>query len=109
MRIGVLALVVCAGLTLQRLPAWHSNLTLWQAAVEVTPSRPRPILNLAAALAEAGDYDRAAWWSIRGLWLSDAPARRYERAAVKEIVRQQLQWIETRYPVCHQPPFSLGC
>ena len=41
-------------LTWRALPPWTSNLTLWAEAVERAPFKPRPRLNYAGALLEAG-------------------------------------------------------
>ena len=110
MRIGVLCLVACAVLTAVRLPAWHSDLALWQAAAAVTPDRPRPVLNVASALIDQGRYLDAAGWSLRGLWLMQiAPERAYERATVEEVVRTQLRWIDGFTPLCHLAPYTSAC
>lgn len=110
MRIGVLLLVVCAVVTTVRLPAWHSDLALWQAAAAVTPTRPRPALNIASALIDQGRYLDAAGWSMRGRWLMlVAPERAHEWAAVEGVVRTQLRWIDGFTPVCHIAPFASAC
>ncbi len=51
MRAGVIVawLLILAFLTHQRIPAWHANVSLWTAAVAVTPDNPRALANLALA------------------------------------------------------------
>lgn len=48
--VGALVLGVLALLTAARLPAWESEETLWQAAVQTQPNNPRAAVNLATAL-----------------------------------------------------------
>ena len=66
-RLGVVLIVGCALLTWQRAPVWISNEALWTAAVVVTPSLPRPLINLAAAYAQQGQSEEADRWLQRAV------------------------------------------
>lgn len=58
-RRGLGLLVVCgwwAGLTHDRLAVWQDELSLWTAAAAVTPTKIRPVLNLARARELKGDF-----------------------------------------------------
>jgi hypothetical protein len=89
MRIGLL--VACLVLSAARIPDWQSDLSLWSAAVSVTPLRPRPSLNVATARLRAGDISGMGWWVMRGLALAEAPERAYERDVVRRVAASHLQ------------------
>lgn len=47
------------GATYARASVWKSELSLWSAAVVVTPNKPRPWINLGLAREAAGDFPGA--------------------------------------------------
>lgn len=61
LRAGALALLlaVLAGLTVQRNQDYRSEVALWQATVQLSPTKARPHNNLGYAWFEAGDFARA--------------------------------------------------
>lgn len=63
--IGALLLLVCAGLTAHRLPAWRSDDALWLDAHRRSLTLPRPMLNIGAAAFQRGEPVIAErWWSM---------------------------------------------
>lgn len=59
---AALIFVGLALLTAHHAAVWQSDLSLWQAAALVSPDKPRPALNVAAALINAGrDTDAIPW------------------------------------------------
>jgi|TARA_Y100000310_G_scaffold90518_2_gene87758 hypothetical protein len=71
---------VCGALTAARLPAWRSDVTLWHAAVRVTPEATRPILNLSSAYLRVGACEEAAEWRNRAQrTLQQRPSERGQR------------------------------
>ena len=65
--VGALVLGICAWVTQGRAQVWRSNEALWTAAVAVTPTKPRPLVNLAAAYARQGRAEEADRWLHRAL------------------------------------------
>lgn len=57
--VGLVLLTGLASITFQQSLRWQSNQTLWCAAADRYPARPRPLINCAAALLQVGEYDRA--------------------------------------------------
>ncbi len=57
--LGVGLAVLLAGLTHAETARWHSDRSLWCAALQLAPSKPRPLNNCALALLRHGDYDQA--------------------------------------------------
>jgi hypothetical protein len=75
MRVAVIILWLCilAYLTHQRVPAWHDNVALWTAALEVTPTKPRVLANLAMAYDAAHQPDHGfQYWARLALLVCDA-------------------------------------
>lgn len=70
-------------LTATRVPVFHSNLTLWEAAV-VGSVKPRPWVNLGTARLEQGDLDgaEAAYQQARDFAV---PAWRTERDQINAL------------------------
>lgn len=102
-----LLLLSCAWLTAMRVPAWQSDRALWWAAL---PSdKPRVLLNVSAALIRDGDYQGAALWAHRAVWMAQQPERRGERELVLRLVQNQLRWIDLWQPVCDRPAYSPYC
>ena len=62
-------LLLLSGVTCVRAQAWTSDLTLWTAAVAVTPQKPRPFINLGLAWDQAGQLPQAmqAWQTAYAL------------------------------------------
>ena len=52
-------LLLLSGTTYVRAQAWTDDLSLWSAAVAVTPQKPRPWINLGLAREQAGDLPGA--------------------------------------------------
>lgn len=106
----VLAIAIVAGcalLTVARIPAFSSNASLWASAL---PSNaPRVSVNAAAALLEHGQWELAGQMSLKALRLAERPESAYEREAVRAIVRRQVQYLDTWYPVCARQDFSPLC
>lgn len=97
----------CALLTGARIPAFGSDLALWAAAY---PSEaPRVSINLAAALLRDGQWDAASLASLRAWDLAQRPESDYERAAVLEIVKRQIQYRDAWAPICTHPAYSPFC
>jgi cytochrome c-type biogenesis protein CcmH/NrfG len=61
------AALVLASATWMRNEVWSSAVTLWEDAARKSPSKLRPLLNLANALEESGQPDAALQVSLRGL------------------------------------------
>lgn len=107
LRLIGLGLLVLAGLTALRVPAFQSDRALWFSAL---PSdRPRINVNVAAALLTEGEIETGVLFSVRALELTQAPERAYERAAVETIVRAQLRWANLFSPVCDRPRYQPHC
>ena len=60
-------LLGCAWLTHARAQVWRTNEALWTAAVAVTPTTPRPLINLAATFARHGQWELSQWWLQQAL------------------------------------------
>ena len=75
-------------LTHQRVPAWHDNLSLWTAAVRVTPEKPRALANLALAYDAAKQPQIAMeyWGRLTDAVCSQPVPRRPFGASVRPIV-----------------------
>jgi hypothetical protein len=75
--VGGFLLAVYALGTLYRLPAWASDLTLFRSAVKVTPTLPRPAVNLAGAYLRAQQWGEAekAWTTAASLSFNDPQAQ----------------------------------
>lgn len=107
LRLIGLGLLVLAGLSALRVPAFQSDRALWWAAL---PSeRPRVHVNVAAALMGEGEFHSGAWYAVRAVELAQAPERAYERDVVATIVRAQLRWADTFQPICDRPYFQPHC
>lgn len=97
----------CVALSVQRIPAFSSDRALWGRAL---PSdRPRVAVNYAAALIRDGEPEIGAIWSVRAVELAERPSSAYEREAVAEIVRRQLNYINILTPICDRPFYRLHC
>lgn len=105
--VGVILLGILAARTASTIPRFHSDLALWEAAVAVTPSLPRPALNYATALRKAGRTDEALIWFIRAAETSDRSPR---AAEIRAGVRSQLLWLTAfGADVCGRPLVQPHC
>jgi hypothetical protein len=71
-------LVVCALLALvtsARVSVWSNETRLWVEAVAQSPRKPRPWINLGAALERRGATAAAEDAYRRGLWAAQSPLR----------------------------------
>ena len=59
---GVLVLLGLAFLTSYRVAVFQSNLTVWTDAASRAPDKPRPAINLAAALIQQQELGSAELW-----------------------------------------------
>lgn len=82
--LAVLLALLLGGLTLRRNAVWADDLTLWTDAVERSPGKARPHLNLGTALVDAGQPARAAAELEAGLAL--APASSYGHAQLGVVL-----------------------
>ncbi|HLG18768.1 MAG TPA: tetratricopeptide repeat protein [Bdellovibrionota bacterium] len=60
--VGIAAIawiILLTGMTYARNQVWNSEVSLWQDSVGKSPQKPRPYLNLGAALADEGRYTEA--------------------------------------------------
>ena len=74
----VIAVVLCAWCALgtttyMRSRVWQSDFALWRDAADKAPQKPRPWINLALALEQAGDLDQAMRAHQTALALSFQP------------------------------------
>lgn len=83
--------------------SWENELTLWQHAVEIAPSKPRPHINLALALMERHQLTRAsAIMDETDVLIQESGARPLydQRDAVAAQARNRtLLWAASRIPV----------
>lgn len=94
-------------LTVARIPDFRSDRALWLSA---WPSKaPRVAANIAAALARDGAFESAGFFALTAVALSQREQSYYERAAVFQVVRNQVQWIDTFYPLCDRPDYQPYC
>jgi tetratricopeptide (TPR) repeat protein len=56
---AVVALACCVWLTESRAQDWRDDRGIWQAAIAVSPDKPRPHVNYGAALQKAGQHQAA--------------------------------------------------
>lgn len=91
--IGWLIVLACAWGTHAQIPVWSSDLRLWQQAAVVSPTNPRPAVNIAAQHALAMRVEEAHFWIARARTLLAAPNRRDVRAKANAILDQQESWI----------------
>lgn len=71
--VGGLALSVLALATFNRATTFQSDVSVWAAAVAVSPLKPRPWFNWAAAAAERGDFPQARARYARVLLVATQP------------------------------------
>ena len=104
-----LGLVLWSLLTIVRLPAWRSDVSLLSAAVATSPQLPRPSVNLGMALLRAGDRDGAAVFLLRGASLAEV--RQGPRdAEVLVVARRGFRWLTAfGSPVCASPSYQRYC
>lgn len=108
MRLGlaVVLLALCARLTTARTDAWHSDTTLWTAALRDDPTA-RAAVNLAAVDLRLNEFEHARALDVRAIALA---ATDRDPARVRRIVRQQLLWQDAFGSlVCGLPPWSAWC
>lgn len=105
--VAILVLTGCALLTGARIPVFESDRALWLSALPSTA--PRVHVNAAAALIQHGEYERAVVEAERAVELAERPASAYEREAVRQLVTNQIQWIDSFYPVCTRPSLQPFC
>lgn len=97
-RIGWLVVGLCAVLSHRQIPIWSSDLALWTQAASVSPSAPRPLVNLAAQHIVAGRWDEARVWVNRAERAIRDDRRRHERDVVRRILDDQHAWIDAFSP-----------
>lgn len=83
-----LLVLVWAAVTRGQVARWADDVTLWRAAVAVTPTKPRPVLNLGRALELQGQWAAAfefyqRTWSFALDPRRPEPANRFARAAAE--------------------------
>lgn len=105
--VAILLLTGYALLTVARIPVFASDRALWLDALPSTA--PRVHVNAAAALLQAGEYERAVVEAERAVELAERPASDYERVAVRALVTNQIQWIDSFYPICTRPSLQPFC
>lgn len=99
--------VGCAFLSWVRIPDFSSDRALWWSAL---PSMaPRVHVNVAAALIRDGVWESGGLYALAALEYAERPVSAYEREAVQRIVRNQLWYIDTFYPICDRPAYSPHC
>lgn len=91
-------LLLLAILTVSQEQRWATDLSLWEAAVKVNRTSPRPAYNLALALRKDHRYDRAAFWLVETVERARGSA---DEAAIRARVRDQFAAIELEgYLIC---------
>lgn len=93
LRIGLLALVGYMGVSVWHLPVWQSDVSLWSDAVTVTPTLPRPAVNLAGAYLREQRWREAetAWQRAEQLSWSDGKAQ--------AVLASQRLWLSALQPL----------
>lgn len=96
--LGGLALVALALLTSRSVATWQNDVTVWSHAREICPDKPRPALNLSAALIRrqaTGDLQFASLIAAEGDRLAQSRSG-WEHSHGQLIARRQeqlIQWI----------------
>lgn len=88
-------LVACLWATMQQIPVWRSNLTLWRHAAELAPLKPRVALNYGLALLASGDTTGAIAQWRRAAILSQAPhIPEWDRRETNDVVLANLKTLQ---------------
>lgn len=82
--IGIIWGMVLILVTASRVLVWQTDETLWQAAVSVTPTRPRPLINHGQALLQNGWPGAAAQRFRQAYQEADHRPRREEGQLLAE-------------------------
>lgn len=96
--VGWLLVGICVLLTHRQIPAWSSDLALWEQAARAHPRAVRPAVNLAAQHLLAQRWASARWWGQHARILVRAQGRERERAVVEQILERQDAWIDAFSP-----------
>lgn len=93
----VVCLVGLGTMTHARAFAWQSDETLWGAAVETTPLKPRPRINLGRVLAARGDYEGGRREFVAAYQLSfDERRSQYQREFSRSVAQTNLAHVFVR-------------
>lgn len=105
--VGLIVLGILAGGSARAIPAFQSDLALWERAVVASPSLPRPALNVATAYRKAGRTREALIWLVRAGELADRSERVTE---IRAAVRAQLLFLSAfGDDVCSRPAVQPYC
>src|SRR5262245_3497419 len=83
---GCIALAIYVLVTQTHRSVWSSDLTLYYAAVRVTPDLPRPTVNLAATYAQLGQWEFSCVWQRHARTLSSQDPK------AQEVLRALSLW-----------------
>lgn len=105
--IALLVLGVLATGTARHIPHFASDRELWGAAVKVTPSLPRPLLNLGTVYRKQGYTNEAVALLMRAADVADRSTRAQE---IRGGVRAQLLFLSAfGDDVCSRPDVQPYC
>lgn len=103
--VGALVLLACAGQTHTRLKDWRSDQALFTSAVAVTPTAPRPWLNLASAYIRQGQRAEG----LRTTLMAARLAESRQDTRMLRVVDRHLQYFDVLDGLCERPDAPSRC